>query len=172
MESPPPYESALHQPTKKDTSPTQLQQQQRQQQLINQQQKDYMGSSTRLISGSNTPIQQQRPMTNGTSHSYTISTGQNMSLINSTPNHVSTSLQQLQYQQAAQALHSANQLQYTSVHSMQNQARSRNPLNGPVDNTQHAAHQQHYTTIAAQLSSSPIDVWAPIASLFCSCWYP
>lgn len=158
LESPPPYESALHQPTKKENSPTQ--QQQRQQQLINQQQKDYMGSSTRLISGSNTPIQQQRPIANGTSHSYTISSqvGQNMSLINSTPNHVSTSLQQLQYQQAAQALHSANQLQYASVHNMQNQARNRNPLNGPVDNSQQPQHQQQYTTIAAQLSSNPIDV--------------
>jgi hypothetical protein len=73
-----------------------------------------------------------------------------MSLASSAPSHVTASLQQLQYQQAAQAVHSAN-LQYTSVHSLG--ARSRNPLNGPAD-----SQQQQYTTIAAQLSSNPIDV--------------
>ena len=77
-----------------------------------------------------------------------------MSLANSAPSHVTASLQQLQYQQAAQAVHSAS-LQYTSVHSLG--ARSRNPLNGPAD-SQQQQQQQQYTTIAAQLSSNPIDV--------------
>lgn len=160
MESPPPYDSALHQPIKTDSPINQQSQHsnhiqnynlQQQQQLINQQQKDYMGSNTRLISASNTPIQQQRQM-NPTSQSYTVNnTSQNhLSLINSTPNQVSSSLQQLQYQN-----HPNNNLQYTSVHNIENRARSRNPLNGPADMEN---QQQQYTTMAAQLSSNPIDV--------------
>lgn len=158
MESPPPYDSALHQPIQIDSPINQQQQHsnlnqnfniQQQQQLINQQQKDYMGSNTRLISASNTPIQQQRQM-NPTSHSYTVNNNsQNLSLINSTPTQVSSSLQQLQYQN-----HPNNNIQYTSVHNIENRARSRNPLNGPSD----MENQQQYTTMAAQLSSNPIDV--------------
>jgi hypothetical protein len=58
-------------------------------------------------------------------------------------------MQHLQYQNQAN-------LQYTSVHNIENRARSRNPLNGPSD--MENQQQQHYTTMAAQLSSNPIDV--------------
>ncbi len=157
MESPPPYDSALHQPIKKDSPPITQQQQlrftQQQQLLINQQQKDYMGSNARLISASNTPTQPQRLISH-TSQSYTINSSQpqNLTLHNSsTPNHISSqSMQHLQYQNQAN-------LQYTSVHNIENRARSRNPLNGPSD--MENQQQQHYTTMAAQLSSNPIDVW-------------
>lgn len=150
LESPPPYDAALHQPIKKD-SPIQ---QQRQQQFINQQHKDYMGSNTRLISGSNTPIQQHKYQMNPTkTQSYTANTQNNLTLMNSTPT-ISSSLQQLQYHnQPSQQQQSAN-LQYTSVHNIENRARSRNPLNGSAD----MENQQQYTTMAAQLSSNPIDV--------------
>ena len=153
MESPPPYDAALHQPIKKD-SPTQQQRLTQQQQLINQQQKDYMGSSTRLISGSNTPIQQQRQ---NTSQSYTVNTPQGLSLINSTPVPISSSMNHLQFNNNNQ--NQAPNLQYTSVHNMENRARSRNPLNGPADmDNQQQQQQGQYTTMAAQLSSNPIDV--------------
>ena len=153
MESPPPYDAALHQPIKKN-SPIQQHQRIPQQQLINQQQKEYMGSNTRLISGSNTPIQQKHLSNTATSHSYTMNTPQqpqNLSLINASTPGMSASLQQLQYQ---------NSLQYTAVHNMENRARSRNPLNAlsnDIDNQQQH-HPTQYTTMAAQLSANPIDV--------------
>ena len=160
MESPPPYETALHQPmTIKKDSPLQPQR-------LNQQQKDYMGSNSRLISEANTPTQ---PLKHAVSHSYT-ATPQNMTLAtnihnnnnnntNSTPNH----LQQLGFQ-------NQTNLQYTSVHNLENRARSRNPLNGLNNNNEMDPNQQQqqqqqlqhqhtqYSTLAAQLSSNPIDV--------------
>lgn len=140
MESPPPYETALHQPmTIKKDSPNQ--------QHLNQQQKDYMGSNSRLISETNTPTQSKHAV----SHSYSAANTpqhQNLSLVNSNSTPLNPSLQQLGYQ-------NQTNLQYTSVHNLENRARSRNPLNGlpnEIDpNTQ-------YSTIAAQLSSNPIDV--------------
>lgn len=118
MESPPPYDATLHQPAKNQQQP----------QHIMLQQKEYMGSSTRIIQGSNTP-QNQR---NVSSLSYTGTPNQNF---NSTPNGMANSLQHLQY---------------TTV---QNLARNRNPLNGMND--QIDTQQTQYTTMA-QLN--PIDV--------------
>ena len=59
-------------------------------------------------------------------------------------------MQHLQYQHQNQQ----PSLQYTTVQSLENRARSRNPLNGlpnEIDN------QTQYSNIA-QLSSTPIDV--------------
>lgn len=149
LELPPPYDSALQQPIKKD-SPIQ-----QQQQLIQQQQKDYMGSSSKLISGSNTPTLAKHTMT-ATSHSYTAMLPSNLSVLNQQTPSSSMSLQQLQYQQQQQQ---AN-LQYTTVQNLENRARSRNPLNALSDMDQQ--HQQpQYTTITTaigQLSTTPIDV--------------
>ena len=141
MESPPPYETTLHQPiTIKKDSP------------IQHQQKDYMGSNSRLISETNTPTQQQKH--HAVSNSYTAVTTpqhhQNLSLINNTtPSHLG-SLQQLGFQQQQQ------NLQYTSVHNLENRARSRNPLNGLTNEID--TQNTQYSTLAAQLSSNPIDV--------------
>lgn len=142
MESPPPYESALHQPMSlKKESPIE-------QQRLNQQQKDYMGSQNRLISEQNTPTQQKHAI----SQSYT-ATPQHVAnatsttnSITNTPNHVNSTLQQLGYQ-------NQSNIQYTSVHNLG--ARSRNPLNGLPNDMD---SQTQYSTIAAQLSSNPIDV--------------
>lgn len=141
MESPPPYESALHQPINpKKESPIE-------QQRLNQQQKDYMGSNSRLISEQNTPTQSKHAI----AQSYTatpqhmINTANSTSITN-TPNHVSSTLQQLGYQ-------NQSNIQYTSVHNLG--ARSRNPLNGLPNEIE---SQTQYSTIAAQLSSNPIDV--------------
>ncbi|CAF0904317.1 unnamed protein product [Brachionus calyciflorus] len=124
LESPPPYDSALHQPAKNQQQTNQLLQQQQ------QQHKEYMGSNTRLIPGSNTPQMQKNF---GPSLSYTATPQQN--LMNSTPNGLGNSMQHLQY---------------TTV---QNLARNRNPLNGMND--QMDAQATQYTTMA-QLN--PIDV--------------
>ncbi|RNA26721.1 hypothetical protein BpHYR1_003823 [Brachionus plicatilis] len=92
-----------------------------------QQQKEYMGSSTRIMQGAITPQNQK----NVASLSYTATNQQNF---NSTPNPLANSLQHLQY---------------TTV---QNLARNRNPLNGM--NEQMEGQQTQYTTMA-QLN--PID---------------
>ncbi len=145
MESPPPYETTLHQPiTIKKDSP------------IQHQQKDYMGSNSRLISETNTPTQQQKH--HAVSNSYTAVTTpqhhQNLSLINNTtPSHLG-SLQQLGFQQQQQQ--QQQNLQYTSVHNLENRARSRNPLNGLTNEID--TQNTQYSTLAAQLSSNPIDV--------------
>ena len=119
-----------------------------------------MGSSSKLISGSNTP--QQAPkhhLTTMPSHSYTAAamTPGGLSLLGQQSPAALTahSLQQLHHYQQ-------QQLQYATVQNMENRARSRNPLNG-LDSMDAAQQQQQpqYTTITTamgQLSTTPIDV--------------
>lgn len=119
--------------------------------MLQNQQKDYMGSNSRLLmgggngSGSNTPtLVQKNPSGMSQSHSYTGAPHQLMSLNPSTP--TPNSLQQMQYP-------GSGNLQYTTV---QNLARNRQPLNSGVaaaDMDPQAATQ--YTTMS-QLN--PIDV--------------
>ena len=154
LESPPPYDAALQQPIKKN-SPNHLQQQQQLilQQQQHQQQRDYIGSSTKLISGHNTPTLPKH--LGPTSHSYSIQNN-NLSLLN-TPA-ISASLQQLHYQQQQQMLQQQNlqpNLQYTTVQSLENRARSRNPLNGMTNEMDNQSQPTQYSNIA-QLN--PIDV--------------
>lgn len=158
MESPPPYDAALQQQVKKD-SPIQqqrLQSNNQQQFLLQQQQKDYMGSSSRLISGSNTPTQPGKHMV---SHSYTAVTPSqnNLQIINSTPT-IGASLHNIQYQQQQQQ--QQTNLQYTTVQNLENRARSRNPLNGLSSEIDHQQQQQQHTQYStmAQLNANPIDV--------------
>lgn len=157
MESPPPYDAALQQPIKKN-SPNHLQQQlilqqQQQQQL----QRDFMGSNSKLISGHNTPT---LPKHFGpTSHSYSAQHQSNaFSLLNNqAQDAMSASLQQLQYQQQQQMMqqHQQSNLQYTTVQSLENRARSRNPLNGMANEMDAQSQPTQYSNIA-QLN--PIDV--------------
>lgn len=130
MESPPPYDDALQQPNKENSN-------------LNQNQRDYLDSNNKLISGLDTPLQIKHT---ATSHSYSAlnPSQNNLSLLNNTAG----SMQHLQFQQ------NQPNLQYTTVQSLENRARSRNPLNGlpnEIDN------QTQYSNIA-QLSSTPIDV--------------
>ena len=117
-----------------------------------------MDSNAKLISGFNTPTQlplAAKPLTS--SNSYTASGGNGLSLLNSSStasSNISSSMQQLHYQQQQQQQSS---VQYTTVQSMENKARSRNPLNGGDMDTANHQLPTHYTTIGA-LSSNPIDV--------------
>ena len=120
-----------------------------------------MGSNSKLISGLNTPTQPKH--TGATSHSYSVQPqNNNLSLLNGTST-MSASLQQLHYQQQQQMLQhhqqqQQQQLQYTTVQSLENRARSRNPLNGlPNEMDPHATQPTQYSNIA-QLSANPIDV--------------
>ena len=133
MESPPPYDDALQQPNKENSL------------LQHQNHRDYLDTNNKLITGLDTPLQIKHTTT---SHSYSAlnPSQNNLSLLNSTTG----SMQHLQYQHQNQQ----PSLQYTTVQSLENRARSRNPLNGlpnEIDN------QTQYSNIA-QLSSTPIDV--------------
>lgn len=111
-----------------------------------QQQKDFMGSNTRLLSGSNTPTLQPKHSAVPTSHSYTAAAP--LSNLLAPPNG-SNSLQQMtQYQQQMTA---PGSLQYTTV---QNLARNRNPLNGLPP--QHQSDIDNTNAAMSQLN--PIDV--------------
>ena len=159
MESPPPYDAALQQPIKKN-SPIQHQQMTSNQQiLLQQQQRDFMDSNSKLISGLNTPTLPKHM--GATSHSYSVQPQNNLSLLSGTPT-MSASLQQLHYQQQQQQmlqqhLQQQSNLQYTTVQSLENRARSRNPLNGLSNEMEQQAQPTQYSNIA-QLSSNPIDV--------------
>lgn len=145
MESPPPYDAAFNPPA----NAKQQQSGSNQQLLLQQQQKDYMGSNTRLLSGSNTPQTQKHP---AASLSYTVTPQQSM--LNSTPTGISHSMQQLGFQQQQQQQQQAN-LQYTTV---QNMARNRNPLNGLDMDQQAQQQQQQQTQYSTMAQLNPIDV--------------
>jgi hypothetical protein len=172
LESPPPYDAALQQPIKKNSPIHQQQQNQNQQHNFQQQQRDYMGSSSKLISGHNTPTQPKHLVMSGggsgsaaTSHSYSVQphNNNNMPLLNANQ---SASLQQIQHQmfqqqqqqQHAHLIHQQSNLQYTTVQSLENRARSRNPLNGMPNEIENQSQQPTQYSNIAQLSSNPIDV--------------
>ncbi len=155
LESPPPYEAPY---SNKNSSPTQQQQQQQQQQQAARQlmnnKNDYLtGSNPRLYGNqqqpNQTPTHQAKfnPQASNPTLSYTTS---QQNFINQSP-FTNGSMQQLNFPHQTH-------LQYTTVQSLENRARSRNPMTGFQPNEFDPHQQQTQYSTMAQLSSDPIDV--------------